>query len=153
MLTNFWLTKYARSAILELDMEDAMTTITVPNPGSIIEVEVINSHAPRMIPPRPGIQRYQGEVLPSYRWLTDREFCLSGDEQWPVRVINLKYIKNIRIVAGTSRKVQTQTQTFQIASSRGDHYTVTRSPAGWHCQCKGFEFRGRCRHIAEAQTR
>ena len=129
-----------------------MTTLTVPNPGSIIEVDVIDPHAQRMIPPRDPVRRYRGEVLPGHRWLTDREFCLSGDQAWPVRVMNLALIKRIRIITGTSREIQIQTQTFQISGSRGDTYTVTRNAAGWHCGCKGFEFRGRCRHITEAQT-
>jgi hypothetical protein len=133
-------------------MEIVMTTITVPNVGSTVELDVIDPHAARMIPPRDSVRRYRGEVLPGYRWLTDREFCLTGDDRWPVRVMNLAYIKNIRIITGTSRQVQTQTQTFQVRGSRGDHYTVTRSLSGWHCGCKGFEFRGRCRHITEAQT-
>lgn len=129
-----------------------MTTIDVPNPGSIVEIEVNDPLARNHIPPGPDIRRMSGEVLPSYRWLTDREFCVTGDDRWPVRVINLNMVRSIKIVSGSSRQVITQTQTFKIQGSRGDVYVVTRSPAGWHCQCRGFEFRGRCRHITEAQN-
>ena len=129
-----------------------MTTVTVPNPGSFVEIEVNDPLARGHIPPGPDIRRLKGEVLPSYRWLTDREFCLTGDERWPVRVINLNMVRSIKIVSGSSRQVATQNQTFRIKGSRGDVYMVTRSPAGWHCQCRGFEFRGRCRHITEAQN-
>ena len=128
-----------------------MPTMNVPNPGSLVEIEVNDPLARGHIPPGPETRRFHGEVLPSYRWLTDREFCVTGDERWPVRVINLASVRSIKVISGSTRQVQTQNQTFTIKGSRGDTYMVTRSPAGWHCQCKGFEFRGRCRHIQEAQ--
>ena len=128
-----------------------MSSIQIPMPGSEVEFDLIDHIGPKMIPPRPGTKSFRGEVLPSYRWLTDREFCVSGDDAWPVRVINVSNIRNLRITSGRSHSVNTSTQTYTIAGSKGASYCVTRSAAGWHCQCKGFEFRGRCRHIEEAQ--
>lgn len=129
-----------------------MTSVTIPQPGSQIEIDVVDPIAPRQIPPGPPHKTYRGEVLPSYRWLTDREFCVSGDRDWPVRVVNIVNVLRIRILSGSSRSVQTDVRTYSIAGSGGNHYQVTRSPAGWHCDCKGFQFRGRCRHVTEAQN-
>ena len=133
-------------------MEIAMTTVSIPQPGSQIEIDVADPIAPRQIPPGPDQRTLRGEVIPGYRWLTDREFCMTGDRDWPVRVINIANVRKIRIVSGTSRTVQTDIKTYSISGSGGNHYAVTRSPAGWNCQCKGFQFRGRCRHIQEAQN-
>lgn len=128
-----------------------MTTIQIPTVGSEIEIDLVDHIGPGMIPPRPGLKTFRGEVLPSYRWLTDREFCMTGDDAWPVRVINIANLRNLRITAGSTKTVNTSTKTYTIAGSKGASYIVTRSAAGWNCQCKGFEFRGRCRHIEEAQ--
>jgi hypothetical protein len=128
-----------------------MSSVQVPTVGSRIKIELIDRFSPNMIPPGPRHREFEGEVLPSYRWLTDREFCITGDDAWPVRVINMANVQNIVIQSGSTTTVQTSTQTYHIAGSKGAAYTVTRSAAGWHCQCKGFEFRGRCRHIEEAQ--
>ena len=38
------------------------------------------------------------------------------------------------------------------ASTPGASYTVTVDEAGYHCQCKGYEYRRTCRHIAEVRT-
>ena len=110
-----------------------MSSIQIPMPGSEVEFDLIDHIGPNMIPPRPGTKSLRGEVLPSYRWLTDREFCVSGDDAWPVRVINVSNIRNLRITSGRSHSVNTSTQTYTIAGSKGASYCVTRSAAGWHC--------------------
>jgi len=128
-----------------------MAVVQIPTPGSVVEFDLVDHIGPNMIPPRPGTRSFAGEVLPSYRWLTDREFCVAGDDSWPVRVINVANIRNLRITSGGTQTVNTTTKTYTIAGSKGSSYAVTRSTTGWHCQCKGYEFRGRCRHIEEAQ--
>ena len=38
-------------------------------------------------------------------------------------------------------------QTWQVAGSKGDIYTVTLELGTWSCTCSGFKFRGQCRHV------
>jgi hypothetical protein len=128
-------------------------TIDIPDVGSKIVVDLTTSIGPNMIPPQPNVITFEGEVLPSYKWLTDREFCLSGDENMPIRVINLAQVSKILFKSGGSKTVNVGTKTYTIVGSKGDKYLVTRSPQGWACTCKGFEFRKSCRHILEAQTK
>jgi hypothetical protein len=122
-------------------------TVTRPQPGSVIEVEVANPFAARMIPPQPTSTVYRGQVLKSYRWLTDREFCMEGDQAWPIRVINLGSVVRMDFESGSGDTVDTTAQTWEVTGSRGDRYLVTRDAAGWSCDCKGFQFRKSCRHI------
>lgn len=124
-------------------------TVTRPQPGSIIEIEVVNPFASRMIPPQPASTVYRGQVLKSYRWLTDREFCMEGDEKWPIRVINLANVARIDFERGSGDAIDTTAQTWEVTGSRGDRYLVTRDAGGWSCDCKGFQFRKSCRHITE----
>lgn len=38
-------------------------------------------------------------------------------------------------------------------SKKNGYYTVTFDKAGWSCDCTGFGFRRKCRHIDEAKTK
>lgn len=48
----------------------------------------------------------------------------------------------------------------RVEGSQGDTYTVLWGPAGpdapfaygWHCDCKGFQFRQQCKHVAQAEA-
>ena len=123
-----------------------------PQPGSVIEVELEYAMDRRMIPPRTEPRILRGEVLKSYRWLTDREFCLTGDDTWPVRVINLGNVVRMRFESGSGTEVNTAVRTWEVTGSGGNRYLVTRDAAGWSCDCKGFQFRRNCRHVTEVSS-
>jgi hypothetical protein len=40
-------------------------------------------------------------------------------------------------------------QTWTVAGSRGDSYTVSKNNSEWVCTCAGFKFRGACKHVTE----
>lgn len=40
--------------------------------------------------------------------------------------------------------------TIGSASNPGGEYTPFVDADGWHCQCKGYQYRHTCRHIREA---
>lgn len=126
-----------------------MNTIQVPEAGSVVTIELENALSRGQIPPGPATITFSGKVLPSYKWLSDREFCITGDDQMPVRVINMKSVRSLNLVSGQTRTVNTQDQVFTVKGSKGDTYVVTKNSKGWTCSCKGFEFRKSCRHIAE----
>jgi hypothetical protein len=121
----------------------------LPQVGSEVRVQVHNPMARGQIPPGPETMEYLGRVLDPYRWLTDREFCMTGDAAWPIRVINLGLVRYLEFVSGTGRQVHTATQTWQVKGSRDNEYTVTRTASRWTCTCAGFQFRRNCRHITE----
>jgi hypothetical protein len=118
----------------------------------VIEIELEYAMDRNMIPPRTEPHRLRGEVLKSYRWLTDREFCLTGDDQWPIRVINLGNVVSMRFESGSGTEVNTAVQTWEVTGSAGNRYLVTRDTSGWSCDCKGFQFRRNCRHITEVSA-
>lgn len=125
----------------------------VPTVGSVIKVRVSYSQGPQMVPPQDDFHEYEGKVLPSYKWLSDREFCLSGDDNWPIRVINVESVKDMKLISGELKDVKSAVETFVVVGSKGHKYTVTRSSKGWTCTCPGASFRGTCKHIEEHRNK
>ena len=125
------------------------TLIQVPSVDSRVRIRVRNTFAPNMIPPGPDSREYQGQVLKSYRWLTDRQFCLEGDADWPIRVINIDSVIDMEVLSGQLHDVDVSTESWDVAGSRGNKYQVTRDQRGWTCTCTGFQFRRQCRHVTE----
>ena len=42
---------------------------------------------------------------------------------------------------------------FQTTIKGSQDYTVYCDRGKWHCDCKGFKFRGTCKHVKEAQKK
>jgi hypothetical protein len=121
----------------------------VPTVGSVVKVRARYSQGPRMIPPRPAFHEYEGKVLPSYKWLNDRQFCMSGDDSWPIRVITMDFVEDVKILNGSFKEISTDVKTWEVAGSKGNKYVVTRNSQGWSCTCTGFQFRKQCKHVSE----
>ena len=121
----------------------------VPAVGSKIKIRVSYGQGPRMVPPQPGFREYEGEVIAPHKWLNDRQFCLTGSKEWPVRVISMDLVEDITMLKGTFHNVDTGVKVFTVSGSKGNTYTVTRNGRGWNCTCPGFQFRKQCKHISE----
>jgi hypothetical protein len=121
----------------------------VPVVGSSIKVRVKYWQGPKMIPPSPGFCEYEGEIVKSYKWLTDREFCITGNKDHPIRVINMDLVEDIEMLKGTFAEVDTGVKVFTVNGSKGNSYIVTRNSKGWNCTCPGYQFRRQCKHVSE----
>lgn len=121
----------------------------VPTVGSVVKVRTVYSQGPNMIPPRPAFTVFEGKVLSPYKWLNDRQFCMSGDDNWPIRVISMDMVEDIELLNGSFNEVKTDVQTWEVAGSKGSKYVVTRNSKGWSCTCPGFQFRKQCKHVSE----
>ena len=124
----------------------------VPTVGSVIKVRTSYVQGPRMIPPQPDFNEFEGKVLPSYKWMNDRQFCMSGDDTWPIRVITMDFVRDVKIVTGDFKEVDTGIRTFEVPGSKGNKYVVTSNSQGWSCTCTGFQFRKQCKHVSELST-
>ena len=121
----------------------------VPTVGSVVKVRTSYRQGPSMIPPRPAFHEYEGKVLPPYKWLNDRQFCMSGDNDWPIRVITMDFVEDLKILSGDAKKIDTDVKTWEVPGSKGNKYVVTRNSQGWSCTCTGFQFRKTCKHVSE----
>ena len=43
-------------------------------------------------------------------------------------------------------------ETWEVAGSKGNRYIVSRDSGRWSCNCPGYGFRGRCRHVDEVSA-
>jgi len=123
--------------------------IQVPTKDSKVKVTVRYDMGPRMIPPQPNFHVFEGTVVPSYKWLTDRQFCMTGDEQMNIRVINMDLVNDIELLSGSMKEVDTDVRVYEVAGSKGNKYIVTKNSKGWDCTCPGFQFRKACKHVSE----
>lgn len=87
----------------------------------------------------PMTMRYEGSYTPS----TDLP-------KFDTRVISMKNV--IAVNGKPVKQYQESIQEVEISSTRGGSYTVrVDNGVGTSCECKGFQFRGRCRHLQEAE--
>lgn len=121
----------------------------VPTVGSKIKIRTRYSQGPNMIPPQPAYIEYEGTVLNPYKWLNDRQFCLSGDDTWPIRVITMDFVEDIQLLSGKLKTIETEAKVWTIEGSKGNKYFVTRNSSKWDCTCPGFTFRKTCKHVSE----
>jgi hypothetical protein len=113
----------------------------VPQVGSMVRVRTLNSMGPRMTPPRPAFNEYEGKVLAPYKWLKAGQFCMSGDAKWPIRVITLAFTESITVASVTTEKTAT------VEKVSANKYNTRQVGKKWHCECPGFGFRRTCKHV------
>lgn len=59
-----------------------------------------------------------------------------------------------RFVRKPTYEVSSKEWTWKVKNSKGTgHYIVTFDKGGWSCDCTGYSFRRKCRHIDEAKTK
>jgi len=120
----------------------------VPTVGSKVRISMSYPQGSSMIPPQPTVEVFEGTVLKSHKWLTDQQFCLTGDNDMPVRVMSMSLVEDIELINGTFNKIDTDTKVWQVSGSKGSTYTVTKNRSGYTCTCPGFTFRKSCKHIS-----
>ena len=125
-------------------------TMKIPALDSVIRVTLRDRMAASMIPPRASVQVFEGRVVKSHKWLTDREFCITGDADFPIRVINAAAIADLEIISGSVTTIDTDVKTWTVSGSKGNEYTVSRWSGGWSCTCPGFQFRKSCKHTTNS---
>jgi len=91
-------------------------------------------------------EKFVGEVVPNFRWLTGDQVCLTtGDKYFPVRVLEKKWIVSID-GARVEPRIE-EPRTVVVPSSRGGEYLVTITGESRSCTCPGFTYRRTCRHV------
>ena len=125
--------------------------IKVPTTDSKVKVTVRYAQGPRMIPPQPDTHVFEGTVVPSYKWLNDRQFCITGDDAMKIRVIDIDMVKDIALLSGSMKDVDTGVKVYEVAGSKGKTYIVKCVDDVWSCTCPAFGFSGNssCKHIKQ----
>jgi hypothetical protein len=112
---------------------------TVPTIGSDIEVSCKFYT---------GVSEFAGTVITPYKWLSADEFCLqTGNKAFPISVINLKSVVDLKIIKGST----TKTRKFKIKGSKDHEYLVTLVNDNYSCSCIGFKYHSKCKHITKVK--
>lgn len=125
-----------------------------PTIGSDVEVvtDTPNPSQPFALP-----KHYRGRVVQPFKWVGPDDFCLTtGDSYFPVRVINIKYVKDLTYVDGsiattTEAKAVPKIESWSVEGSKGDIYIVTRDGDKWSCDCVAGKFNRSCKHVLSIQ--
>jgi hypothetical protein len=94
---------------------------------------------------------HEGDEVETPKWAKDSLCLTTGDDQWPVRIIERSRVVEIDNSPVSISTDDVAAKTIMVAGSRGETYTVTIDKTGTTCTCKGFQFRGTCKHISQAQ--
>lgn len=122
-----------------------------PEVGAVVEVTTafpnIN-YFTRKEHPR-DYSTFKGKVLPSNYWDAPNTFKVTtGDPSWPVAVIPLPRVTDLKVLEGKlSKKILDEVKTLVVQGSKGKSYTVTKTGNKYSCTCPGFTFRRACKHL------
>jgi len=122
-----------------------MNNIQIPAVGS--DVAVVTSHrninyfTSKDLPFETF--RYQGIVLRNAPWVPADSFTVeTGNSRFPISIIS---INNVVDMKSSGKSVQYQE--FPVAGSKGKMYNVSRSGDHFACDCTGFKYHNKCKHI------
>ena len=117
---------------------------------------LVKNRMPGMLVWRPATDELQGKIMSSPDWVPEHSFCMTGSRWVPMRVIRWSDVVSITQNGRTekvtvSAEVTAKPHEWQIASSRGSTYTVSKVRGNWRCSCVAGQFNRACKHVAQAQ--
>lgn len=92
---------------------------------------------------QPEYFEYTGDEVKLKHISPDELAMTTGIAEFPIRVIQRRLIISIDGVSVSSPSSKVLQRV--VRGSKGEEYVIT----GNQCTCKGFQFRGSCRHIKE----
>lgn len=124
------------------------TKMELPTVGSIVEVttKYPNTYY-YTYKQQPFVYRkVVGRVVQNDKWASADTISVStGNIDHPVSRVSLEFIDTIKIVEG---KLQSNKyQQFPVAGSKGKMYNVLKNGSQYSCDCTGFKYHNRCKHI------
>ncbi len=105
-----------------------------------------------------GTQIKTGRIVKNNDWDDPASFNITtGIPHFPVANVPLHRVLDLVYSDGTEADTLTEAsqpdyETWTVEGSKGDEYLVTRNGDAWSCECKGFGFNRKCRHITEKKT-
>ena len=120
----------------------------VPNIGSKIRVTVRHRNYSYYDSSEWRNNTFVGEVVQNDRWVDGSSFCLRTDNpHYPVSIISIKNVVDISIISGKMYNVRK----FRVKGT--NEYIVTLSGKHFSCECIGFKYHSKCRHITKVKDK
>lgn len=122
-----------------------------PNPGDI--VTVATRYHSNLLNKEFDTNVYENrQVLEPYPWMSADEFRIPCTDNQFVdeHIINMKNVILFDIMGRDKEMTEQGVHYVDVPGSKGNVYSVRiENGVATKCECKGFQFRGRCRHLAE----
>lgn len=84
----------------------------------------------------------KGKVVKNEKWVNANSFTVyTGNPKFPKSVISLNTVVDIKLLSGSSLDIRQ----FKVTGSKT--YTVSLSGNHYSCECIGFKYHAKCRHI------
>jgi len=99
----------------------------------------------------PEFNYYKGQVVYEKWYKPDQVGLTTGEDWFKVRRLDLHRIVEINGVEiePIPEVIPSTAKVFTVLGSKGEEYEVTFDGPNSKCTCKGFQFRGTCKHIAQ----
>jgi hypothetical protein len=124
------------------------TNIQLPRVGANVRVTVRGrNHYYLTVEKQPFVYRtYVGTVTPLEKYDPPNTFCMTGDQFIRSRNIHMNNVVNIEYISGEPNT--DKVRVFKVKSKDTNReYTVTVSGATFDCNCTGFHYRHKCKHV------
>lgn len=116
-----------------------------------MKIKVKNSLHDTRYANQPRFHTYEGEVVPTPKWVSYDAVCLTTDDKMKFRIISTDMIieMNGEVV---NTKPTPKEKIIMVDNGKGTSYTVIIGTNNKTCNCTGFGFRKTCKHIAMAEA-
>lgn len=115
----------------------------IPMPNSVVSVTTKHRNINYFSSDEFVYKVREGKVVNSPKWVPANCFCMETDNpDFPLSVINMSYVSDIKIVSGNASSVRK----FKVDGSKGSHI-VMLSGKQLSCDCIGFKYRSKCKHV------
>lgn len=129
-----------------------MSNFAIPQPGSIITVTTYyNSNVIGRSVEEDTTTYEKVQVIKPFSWTKPNAFCIpaEGEPFIKVRTIGLNVVTDIIVHEGADAvAAESGTKFVYVPGSNGNEYMVTVVDGfGTECECKGYTYRGQCKHL------
>lgn len=88
---------------------------------------------------------YNGRVVKNEKWLQANYLSVeTGDANYPIAMIAHSNIDSIKVISSVGGN---KYQQFPVVGSKGQKYTVSKTGEHYSCDCTGFKYYNKCKHI------
>lgn len=125
-----------------------MPMLKIPSVGATVRVTTRFKNILLNDPREWDDKTYVGVVVKNPKWVNANSFSLQTEnKEHPISIINMKYVLDISLVSGKMSNIRK----FKVIGT--NEYIVTLSNNHFSCECVGFKYHGKCRHVTQVKTK
>lgn len=125
-----------------------MPMLKIPSVGSTVRVTVRYRNISIFENKKWNDIEFTGVIVKNAKWVDANSFSLQTDnKEFPISIISMKYVLDISLIKGTMSNIRK----FKVKGT--NEYIVTLSNNHFSCECVGFKYHGKCRHVTKVKDK